>query len=406
LPISTRRWRRFKISARISTGSTASKSLALEGLRGLAAVQVVFWHATLAFAPRWSGYGVDSSPIVGSPVFLLINGSSAIVVFFLLSGYVLTSKFFAHPQYGYLVRGALKRWFRLAPMVLFGSLLGYLFMVVVPNHYAEAGKRLSSIILVTYGFPANGPPSLADDWGSAFSEGLFSVYLFIPGQPRFNPVLWTMRFELLGSLLAYALAGACVATRQSLVVRLLAYAVACGTTLVFMPFMAPFVAGVAMADLSHAGVPELSSRLRFWIAVIGLYFLGYFAPVGWYSWLDGMPVSTVHLMGSICLVAALCYGETPLTPRQSRIASWLGKLSFALYVVHLPLLLGAGSWLYLTLLAEFRSELASVVAALLSMVMAVLLAIPVAALDSLWVKKLNRTFNRSTDLPASAPKSA
>ena len=70
------------------------KIIPLEGLRGIASIIVVFDHFILAFLPQRHGY-LDETytdiTLVGSPVFVIINGTAAVTIFFALSGYVLAA---------------------------------------------------------------------------------------------------------------------------------------------------------------------------------------------------------------------------------------------------------------------------------------------------------------------------
>src|SRR3954452_14928711 len=88
----------------------------LEALRGIAAIIVLVHHFMLGFTPRFHGLLYPDQPLslLGTPVFALINGSAAVVIFFVLSGFVLTVGLFKSRS----LRGAListvKRWPRLA----------------------------------------------------------------------------------------------------------------------------------------------------------------------------------------------------------------------------------------------------------------------------------------------------
>ncbi|WP_443147193.1 acyltransferase family protein [Paenibacillus sp. KACC 21273] len=74
----------------------------LDGLRGLAALIVVISHFVVAFYPSLYNGSIDSVHtqkslelwISKSPFNLFYNGNFAVCVFFVLSGYVLSYKFF------------------------------------------------------------------------------------------------------------------------------------------------------------------------------------------------------------------------------------------------------------------------------------------------------------------------
>ncbi|HUB75554.1 MAG TPA: acyltransferase family protein, partial [Solirubrobacteraceae bacterium] len=72
---------------------------ALEGLRGLAALVVLVHHSLLATVPRFAGaYGIGPYPLRGtlewwltySPLHVIWGGGEAVIVFFVLSGFVLS----------------------------------------------------------------------------------------------------------------------------------------------------------------------------------------------------------------------------------------------------------------------------------------------------------------------------
>ena len=89
----------------------------LETLRGLAALSVVFWHTMLGFFPTWPGIFPalpQTEAINGNVFFGLIHGPAAVAFFFVLSGFVLTRRFFLDGNAEFLLRNAIKRWPRLA----------------------------------------------------------------------------------------------------------------------------------------------------------------------------------------------------------------------------------------------------------------------------------------------------
>src|SRR5215210_4811056 len=95
------------------------KLVELEAARGVAAVVVLVHHVLIAFFPRFHGlrFPDETVSMYGTPLFALINGSAAVVVFFVLSGFVLTKEIFEKRSTTKLLISAVKRWPRLVPSV-------------------------------------------------------------------------------------------------------------------------------------------------------------------------------------------------------------------------------------------------------------------------------------------------
>jgi peptidoglycan/LPS O-acetylase OafA/YrhL len=69
----------------------------LDGLRGVAAVMVVASHICAGFSPALF-FGPEKAPVMSwqgafatSPAFVLVNGSFAVFIFFVLSGFVISA---------------------------------------------------------------------------------------------------------------------------------------------------------------------------------------------------------------------------------------------------------------------------------------------------------------------------
>jgi peptidoglycan/LPS O-acetylase OafA/YrhL len=107
------------------------KNYALEGLRGLAAVMVLLSHLTLVF---WPAAQVNTLPVpvepwqiklFDSPATFFYSGNVAVCIFFVMSGYVLTAKFWRLRDARVIADLAARRYIRLAPPILISLLIGY-----------------------------------------------------------------------------------------------------------------------------------------------------------------------------------------------------------------------------------------------------------------------------------------
>src|SRR5256885_13018544 len=88
-------------------------------------MMVLLHHFLLLIAPRLHGRDFPDDPIalVRTPLFALVNGSAAVSIFFVLSGFVLTLRAMERRDWRSLVAGALKRWPRLVPLLVIVNLL-------------------------------------------------------------------------------------------------------------------------------------------------------------------------------------------------------------------------------------------------------------------------------------------
>src|SRR5882757_8576491 len=91
------------------------KLIELEALRGVAAFVVLLHHFLLIIAPHLHGRKFPDDPIalVQTPLYALVNGTAAVAIFFVLSGFVLTFRAMQTRDWSQIVVGAVRRWPRL-----------------------------------------------------------------------------------------------------------------------------------------------------------------------------------------------------------------------------------------------------------------------------------------------------
>ncbi|WP_372632922.1 acyltransferase family protein [Cohnella sp.] len=113
----------------------------LDALRGLASLSVLLSHVVLIVAPSWMGgvvYGILTRTY--SPFQIFVNGHSAVILFFVLSGFVLSLPLLdggRPPYFGYI----LKRFFRIYVPYLFSFFVAMACLATAPK--LEASPLLS-----------------------------------------------------------------------------------------------------------------------------------------------------------------------------------------------------------------------------------------------------------------------
>ena len=370
----------------------------LEALRGAAAGVVVLYHVVLAFTAK----GVSSVP-QGHGVFDLalqfilglINGYAAVAVFFVLSGFLVSLPFARDRSAARIVPSVIKRWPRLAGLTVLGCLVSWLLVTVFGDVYKDAGTLIGNSWMTTH---ANGPldthsvAPLAAIW-----QGLVPVYT--TGDVWFDPPLWTMRIELFCSMASYLTAPLLFAVRRwdlRLVLALLGMVLS-GVNYP-ATYFTDFLFGTLLAMAYAEGrFPRLNNAQAALLGLLALYLFSFtyeqalliHAPLkaiiphgdtSHYVWDIATGLTMLVLLGHE-RAARACSGAW---------AEWAGRLSFPVYVLHVPLLLSVGALTFLALHGTLGQALAASLAGLLSVSLAVAGAVPLFWADKAWTKLVNR----------------
>jgi peptidoglycan/LPS O-acetylase OafA/YrhL len=386
-----------------AAGPTATEHRieSLECLRGLAALSVVAWHLLLAFAPRHSGQFADAvaDPFIGRLWFAPFNGAAAVTFFFVLSGFVLPWSYFGSRDPRTTARALVKRWPRLAGACCLSVLASWLLFRLGAYRYAEAAAITGSPWLADFGY-AGLPPGFAPRFGEALLNGAFGV--FVGGGATFNAALWTMHPEVVGGFVSIALAPALAAIRGPavLVSLVMVLAIFLGAVEEHIP---QFLAGTLLARLLHGrsfSIPPLAAGAMLLAAFLLFSFNG---PSGAFAWLRRLipsgygswryyPVAWVP--ASVLLMLAALGSRHVARCLAGSWARMLGRLSFPIYLVHLPVIFSLGCWSYLRLVAALPPLPAIAATVLISLSGIVAVAMPLGGFDRWWVGAINRAVLR------------
>lgn len=324
----------------------------IEGYKGFACFCVMMSHFIAAFCNVWitalperAQNGSTFELMIGkTPLNLFYNGNFGVRVFFITSGFVLSYAFFRSGNENYLKRGAVKRYFRLILPVVVVNICAYLLMKLGLTYHQEA-----AMISKSY------------DWLIVFNDfepsffGMLKEALignFFLNEATYVSPLWTMTYEMYGSLLVFAF----LALFGKEKVRYPLYVI---FLLLFRESnYSQFMVGVAICDIminSKKYVEKYQSKQRLvWITFfIGLFFSSY--PSGTdqsqtmyrffnlNQWMD--TVTVYHFFGVALMFVAILNCELLQKFFELKPFAFLGKYSFGLYLVHWPVMISLSSYI-------------------------------------------------------------
>ncbi len=332
-----------------ATTPTGGKLAAVEAIRGLACLQVVLSHLALVFWPWLHAFWGVADPVEhpvqhavhDAPFGFLYSGSTAVYVFFVLSGFILTHVAIDRTPRD-LAGLVLKRYPRLALPVLASCLFAWALIALASVDMSDLSVWIQGYGDFDYSLPG------------AIRNALWEA--FVTGESRYNPVLWTMRIELLGSWLVFAM---CLPMTRWPRLRAAWLAIAAlsiglagalhGLDMQMMLGLMSFVVGAAIQQF---GWP-LRRGATWMVLLAGLYLAGVHVTSASYAWMHFMGYGAYeagNFIAGALIVFALVHDAAFARLSAGRVPLFLGKVSFAVYLVHLAVVasLGVGlfDWLY------------------------------------------------------------
>lgn len=341
-----------------------TRVLALEGVRGIAAIIVVIFHVLISFFPA-----VYYSPTMGTfavsgferfvystPLYAPINGRFAVAVFFILSGFVLSVGYFSASSKKDAnrknVNQALKRYWRLMIPALGSVLLAWMIVSLGLNFNQQSYAITGSLRLHS---SWNFDPSFL----GALYQGFIGVFY---GQDWYNQPLWTMQWEFLGSCLIFVFLWLFGRNRFRYVLYAIAFIGLAHS------YLLGFVIGMLMADLY---VQKKLPKIRLAVAIVLIVCGMFFAAINSYSstGISGLMLGIYdwafwwYFIGATLVVYAVLQNDWLNGFMEKKQLVSVGMNTFSLYLVHDVLLLSLMAFLFSKLQPAIGYGQAFVVAA-------------------------------------------
>lgn len=337
-----------------STRPASERDKAADGLRGISAIAVFFSHFSIAFYPLGlSNYypwiapnGVRPGLVeqaLALPFFsVLWNGHFQVCVFFVLSGYVLTKPYFDTGDASIIQKRAARRFLRLSVPVFASVVFAYALMKF-GAYQALATAAISPSPWLT---ALNG---ISDPtFKSALYQGMIGTLIY--GEATYIPALWTMRIELVGSMLIF---GYCllVPLGKRAVSLTGLYVI---LTITFASTSCPFYLGFLCGMLIGRLRPQTNKFVVWTCVVLGMacgsatYSLGV---LDTYSWFRENRFSLLSTIGAALVFYAVRSGAFIMLFKWAPV-QFLGRISYPLYLLHMPILFSLSCGVYNWLLIE------------------------------------------------------
>jgi len=313
------------------SAAAPARVAALDGLRGWASLSVVVFHL------GWETFG-KLFPIYRSfPAALISNGSFAVSLFLMVSGYVLTIRGWRDKDKVPVRRSILKRYFRLTPPILVSVLIFWAIVALGWSSTHDAGLIVHRPDwLATF---ARFHPDLVD----ALKFGLLGTYLEAnPG--GYGPFLWTMAVEFWGSFVVLGLCWFELPRHWSYLPLIAATVIALVVTWVpYFPIAACYPAGALVALMTKDSLigSEPPSRTESAAATV----VALIALIG--AGLGEMANASNQVVALIAMATFLMVLRSgPILRFLSLpVSQWLGRLSFPLYLIQISIIVSLTSGL-------------------------------------------------------------
>ena len=311
----------------------------LDAVRGIAACAVVLSHCYLIL-PEQQRAQLDDT-IWARLLLPLYNGNAAVFIFFALSGYVLSLPYHSGkqlPYLPYLIRRVCRIYIPFAVSIVLAMLL-----------YAAADHAPTATASIWFNelWPAR--------WPSVSTIAGHFMMLGTSEDMQFNPPMWTLVYELRLSLVFPLLVLFCWNTGLAVAVSLVllvgsvklivllgqnphpSFPTNFGTTLLWTAHVVPyFVTGILLSKHRvwiSLWLRRMPSILR--LCLFGAAFAIFCMPPGFGSAKENI----LYVIAAAIMIVLAIDSRGLRRLLESSVPQYLGRISYSLYLIHLPIML-------------------------------------------------------------------
>ncbi|HWK44775.1 MAG TPA: acyltransferase [Stellaceae bacterium] len=309
----------------------------LDGARGIASLIVLIDHVIFSF-PAYH-HSVASltdlaNPVVWfrvTPLRLFVAGRPAVAIFFVLSGFVLALPFLAQRQGSYpdfLIKRVCRIWLPFAAAILVSAILCFYF-------YTDPRPPLWKF----------------DAWTAPVTYGSIASHLFLVNGPdniSLDFVMWSLVHEMRISIIFPLIVFLVIYSPRRTIFAAFVLNVVCGYFLhrghEFLTvglagtgfYLLFFVVGATLAAHAETVKATLKQIPRYRQAgLIGLSLLLLMIPA------VTIIIDDMYLVGAALVISILLANPNAAAALETSIPTWLGRVSYSLYLIHVPILTAA-----------------------------------------------------------------
>ncbi|MDE2583019.1 MAG: acyltransferase [Rhodospirillales bacterium] len=396
----------------------------LDGLRGIAAMQVVLLHYTSAFLPvmamagtvPWYPAAMPGWPaaVARSPLIFLINGYSAVYIFFLMSGYVLRGGFARVDRFAI---GIGRRLIRLGLPTAAAVMLAGALLALDQSAHRTAGMLSGSTqwLAVLMAQTPHLGEVLREAWLNSVVTGyrettalppLRHVFALPSVLGAFDTPTWTLNVELAGSLLCLGLSFIERRSKKLLLVATLALAAVYGADQLFLFVIGYLLAGLPPRTPGRLAYERVAQGAAVCALVTGILLCRLTAPAP-VLWLRIVlhfqhPPDPFHFTNQIgAVLIFLGVLNLPAIQRSltTRVPHFLGRISFPLYLLHFPIMATLGCSVFIAV----QPALGNVVGGGVALAVGLAVTLPAAWVFERWVDRTAVRLSHGTPVLAAAP---
>ena len=361
----------------------------------MAALIILFHHLILAFYPVLFPHtailpisldNLATQPLlikafVFTPLIIFYNGTFAAMIFLIISGYVVGYNCFYNKDENYITAGFFKRYFRLTIPILFSCVIAYFLLEAGAfSNIKASGESHSRWLSQFYHCDAN--------FFNMIKFVLYDEYLGFSSNEDllcYGAILWLMSALLLGSFLVYAFYA--LFARASSRLRIFIYI---ALIIIFSKsLLLAVILGMILCDMDANNVSQNVNKIILLIMLLSGICLGSLIRFDFpfYTILDidfiknyfGGLVPFLffyYIIGAFLLFFALSRLSFSLKVFSSKVAVYIGKISFSIYLLHFIVICSLSSYILVWLKNDINAsnELSFIVTSLITIVVTISLS--------------------------------